>query len=135
MVDTNHAFHGSIHRWLDAQSELVWASCPITENGLIRVLSQPNYRGGVKSPMEVMDILAGMKASEPWRHVFWPDDFSVNEPGALFPERIIGSKQVTDAYLAGLALKNGGRLVTYESGIAWYAVQGGTKALIEIPIL
>jgi toxin-antitoxin system PIN domain toxin len=144
IADPSHIFHDAIHDWLGTATERTWASCPITENGMVRVLSQSSYRGGTRSPAEAIATLRGMKEARPWRHVFWPDDFSIAETGAghfaggrgaILGERIAGTKQVTDAYLASLALRRGGRLVTFDSGIAWEAVAGGNRELIEIPLL
>jgi predicted nucleic acid-binding protein len=112
---------------------------------MIRVLSQPAYRGGTRSPAEAIATLRQMKETHPvkeehpWKHVFWADDFSVTasrkptDRGAILPERIAGARQVTDVYLAAMALRRGGRLVTFDAGVAWQAVEGGSKTLIEVP--
>jgi len=131
--DSTHVFHRAIHRWLADAKEKNWATCPITENGMIRVLSQPAYRGGARTPAEAIALLQKMKEARPWRHVFWAEDFSMGDPGAIIPERVAGAKQVTDIYLAALALRRGGRLVTFDSGVAWQAVRKGSRGLIEVP--
>jgi hypothetical protein len=51
-----------------------------------------------------------MKAARPWKHIFWGEDFSIGDSASILPERIAGTKQVTDVYLAALALRSGGRL-------------------------
>jgi uncharacterized protein len=57
-------------------------------------------------------------------HEFWPDDISITD-GALFDRaHILGSNQITDVYLLGLAVKNGGRLVTFDRGLPLKAVRG-----------
>ena len=133
IADSSHVFHDAIHRWLAACSEPTWASCPSTENGMVRILSQPGYRGGARNPAEAIALLRTMKESRPWKHVFWADDFSICEAPAILPERIAGAKQLTDVYLAALARRRGGRLVTFDSGVAWQAVEGGSPDLIEVP--
>jgi uncharacterized protein len=40
---------------------------------------------------------------------------------APFADRIVGHKQVTDAYLLGLAIKNDGVLVTFDHGLRYMA--------------
>jgi uncharacterized protein len=135
IADSSHIFHQVIHRWLAAATEQTWASCPITENGVVRVLSQPTYRGGTCTPSEAIATLRRMKEARPWKHVFWGDDFSIANEGVLLSERIAGPKHITDVYLAALALRKGGRLVTFDSGIAWQAVEGGSRQLIEIPVV
>lgn len=57
---------------------------------------------------------------------FEPDDASINDSHAVDGTRIHGARQVTDTYLLALALRHGGRLVTFDSGIALAAVKGAT---------
>ena len=86
-----------------------------------------------------------MKQARPWKHVFRADDFSITDPalsdgalpsrGSALAERIAGTRQTTDVYLAAMALRRGGRLVTFDSGVAWQAIEGGSKELIEVPAL
>lgn len=135
VADSSHIFHQSIHRWLANCEDKAWASCPITENGMVRVLSQPAYRGGMRSPAEAIAALRGMKSAQGWKHVFWGDDYSLSDAAAIACERITGTKQVTDVYLVGLACRKGGRLVTFDAGIAWQAVAGASRESIEIPSL
>jgi toxin-antitoxin system PIN domain toxin len=133
IADSGHVFHNAIHRWLAASGEGTWASCPLTENGMVRVLSQPAYRGGARTPAAAISALRGLKEARPWKHVFWADDFSLCDEREIRAERIAGTKQLTDVYLAALARRRGGRLVTFDTGISWHAVAGGSADLIEIP--
>ena len=87
------------------------------------------------SPAEAIALLRQMKEARPWKHVFWDDDFSIGDRASILSDRLVGSRQVTDVYLAALALRRGGRLVTFDTGAAWQAVNGGSKALIEVPAL
>ena len=102
---------------------------------MIRVLSQPAYRGGMRTPEEAIATLLRMKEARPWKHVFWAEDFSITDQGAILSERIAGPRQVTDVYLAAMALRRGGRLVTFDAGVPWQAVKGGSRELIEVPEL
>jgi toxin-antitoxin system PIN domain toxin len=133
IADPNHVFHDVIHAWLGRAVVRTWASCPITENGMVRVLSQPGYRGGVRTPADAIAILRQMKLAGAWKHEFWAEDFSLADEEAILAERLASPRQVTDVYLAALALRRGGRLVTFDPGIAWQAVTGGSKELIEVP--
>jgi uncharacterized protein len=135
IADSSHIFHQAIHGWLAAAADRTWASCPLTENGMIRVLSQPAYRGGMRTPEEAIATLRGMKEARPWKHVFWAEDFSIADRRAVLSERIAGPKQVTDVYLAAMALRKGGRLLTFDAGVPWQAVEGGSRELIEVPAL
>ena len=109
IADSSHIFHDAIHRWLARCEEQTWASCPVTENGMVRVLSQPAYRGGVRTPAEAIATLRGMKEARPWRHVFWADDVSITDTNAIAGERIAGAKQITYVYLIAMARRHGGR--------------------------
>jgi predicted nucleic acid-binding protein len=100
IADSNHIFHQAIHGWLASAVPRTWASCPITENGRIRVLSQSAYRDGTWSPAEAIAILRKMKEARPWKHVFWADDFSVTDSpchhtglGAILAERVAGQSR------------------------------------------
>lgn len=50
-------------------------------------------------------------------HRFWPIDITFAEAVQPFQERVFGHRQITDAYLLGLAIKHKGRLVTIDRGI------------------
>jgi len=76
-----------------------------------------------------------MKEAGTWKHVFWAEDFSITDTGPVLAERIAGAKQITDIYLAAMAFRRGGRLVTFDAGVAWQAVEGGTRELVEVPAL
>jgi predicted nucleic acid-binding protein len=56
-------------------------------------------------------------------HEFWPDDISIADDRVFDRSCILGPNQITDAYLLGLAVKNGGRLVTFDRGIPLKAVR------------
>jgi hypothetical protein len=133
IADTEHPFHRSIHGWLGRHKNIIWASCPITENGFVRIVSQPNFRGTRRTPSEAVGFLRSMKASASGSHVFWADDCSISDSDAVIHERLVVPSQITDVYLAALALRHGGKLVTFDRGIPWQCVRGGSVDLIEIP--
>jgi hypothetical protein len=133
IADSMHVFHGPIHQWLAARSGQSWASCPLTENGFVRVISQPSYRGSATSPSKAIDLLRRMKENDRWPHMFWPDDISLTDSGAVNVERLVSARQVTDVYLASLAHRKKARFVTFDAAIPWQAVTGATESLIEIP--
>jgi uncharacterized protein len=97
-----------------------WASCPLTQNGFVRVFSQPTYRQGGVSAAAALDLLREATSSSD--HVFWPDDISLLDSVLFDPERILGPKQLTDIYLLGLATKNDGRFATFDRSIPRSAV-------------
>ena len=133
IIDPAHVFHESIHRWLQIHVGETWATCPLTENGFVRILAQPAYRSGPFTAVEAIDALARMKAVPDRKHVFWSDTISICDGSVVRANRIAGPKQITDVYLAALALRNKGRLVTFDGGVAWQAVAGAEANLITIP--
>lgn len=124
LFDPSHLHHELAHGWLKANLKSGWASCPLTQNGCIRILCQPAYPNAISPTDAVQRVRSATAVGE---HEFWSDDISLTDP-AIFDEQIlIGSKAITDLYLLGLALRNQGRLVTFDRGINSAAVIGATE--------
>ena len=129
LLDAGHLHHRLAMQWLAEHAGAGWASCPLTQNGCVRVLSLAAYPNA-QPAAAVAQRLA--QATTDRHHRFWPDDLSVLEPGRLRWDRVLGSRQVTDLYLLALAVHHGGRLVTLDRGIALDAVPGATAAHLEL---
>ncbi|MDO9124550.1 MAG: VapC toxin family PIN domain ribonuclease, partial [Deltaproteobacteria bacterium] len=43
LSDPMHIHHELAHRWFAEKGHQAWATCPLTENGFIRIASHPNY--------------------------------------------------------------------------------------------
>lgn len=123
LLDQDHVDHDLATTWLDTAIVDGWASCAITQNGLVRILSQPRYPSPV-SPAEAIDLLARATAGP--HHTFWTCDVSVLDAGAVDRSRLHGSRQVTDAYLLALAVDRGGRFVTFDRSLPLAAVPRAT---------
>lgn len=123
LLDLAHPHHEVASSWLKANIRHGWASCPITQNGCIRIMSQPSYPGA-RSPAMIIERLR--EAQNHAAHAFWPDDASIVDSRSVDSTRIHGARQITDTYLLALAFRNNGRLVTFDSGIALAAVKGAT---------
>lgn len=121
LLDGDHVDHARAWAWLDQSIEHGWASCPVTENGFVRIVSQPRYPSPV-APAVAMDLLSRARASE--HHEFWPCDVSLLDASTVDRTRIHGSRQVTDAYLLALCLAHDGRLVTFDRSVPLSAVPG-----------
>lgn len=121
LLDAGHVHHSHAKAWLMSQADPSWASCPITQNGFIRILSQSAYPGSV-STSKAFSILESA-ARSPY-HRFWPDDVSLLESPMIDPNLMHGPKQVTDIYLLALAVKHDGRLVALDRAIPLSAVIG-----------
>lgn len=129
LLDANHVHHRVAMRWMERNADAGWASCPITQNGCIRIMSQPGYPNAVPAA-SVAGRLAEAAALP--LHEFWPDDVSILAPGGIDWTRILGSRQVTDAYLLALAVKRKGRLVTFDKGVPLAAVAGAQAFRLEV---
>lgn len=130
LLDRSHIHHGQASGWLASNLDEGWASCPITQNGCIRILSQSGYPNAVPSAL-VAERLA--EAARHPLHEFWPDSVSLLQPEYLKWPRILSSRRVTDAYLLALAVQQGGRFVTLDRGVPLDAVNGAkTRHLVVI---
>lgn len=131
LLDPNHLFHDPAHAWFAANRHHGWATCPITENGCIRILGKISYPTIGLTTEQVREILARFTQSAD--HTFWPDSITLLD-SERFPLAGFGPKNLTDLYLLGLAHKNRGRLVTFDGGIQWSAVAGCTPESLELLI-
>ena len=120
-LDGGHVHHARVRGWLGAEARGGWASSPLTQNGCVRIMSQPAY----PSPLPTTHVIERLRAAT--RHVshsFWADDVSLLDDTAVRGDRVLGPRQVTDVYLLALAVKRGGRLVTLDGRIPLEAVPG-----------
>ena len=80
LFQPDHVHHQRAHTWWEKNQNSGWASCPITENGFVRILSQPKYPMPQTVPSAIK-LLNLAKASTD--HAFWPDTVSLLDPGQL----------------------------------------------------
>lgn len=123
LLDTDHVHHATARAWLGQNIEAGWASCPLTQNGCIRIMSQPAYPG-VLPAAAVAARLAAATATR-W-HAFWPDSVNLLVDDVLDWTGVLGSRQVTDGYLLALAVRHQGRLVTFDRSVPLAAVPTAT---------
>ena len=116
LFDPDHVFHGRAHNWWAARGKEGWASCPLTENGMIRVMSNPNYSARVRfAPGDLIARLSTFVAGT--NHEFWSDSISLRDAQWFARDRIHGSRQLTDIYLLALATSQNGRLATFDESV------------------
>lgn len=130
LFDPDHIHHESAHDWFADEGRPAWATCPMTEAGFLRVLSNPSYGGTVTRVADLGNRLSTFCRSE--GHVFWPDDVSLLDASRFDLARAGGHRQLTDVYLLGVAVKNGGRMVTFDRSIPVAAVRGATAESLEV---
>ena len=129
LFDPDHVDHRTAHHFVGTALEYGWATCPLTQNGFVRIVSQPRY----PSPVSTSDALARLaEAASDDSHEFWPDDVSLLDQGVLDRSSLLGHRQVTDAYLLALAVRHGGRLVTFDTAIPVRAVTGAASEHVEV---
>jgi toxin-antitoxin system PIN domain toxin len=130
LIDPAHVCHDAAHRWFAEGGREAWATCPLTENGVIRIAGHPRYPGAPGSPAAVAAIVARLRTLS--GHVFWPDDISLVGAEYIDAGQILTSGQVTDSYLLALAVAHGGQLATFDRRLSAKAVKGGKAALYLI---
>ncbi len=131
LLDARHVAHEAAHRWFSGQRRHGWATCPLTQNGFIRIVSGPRYGFRSGSPTQAVEVLKDLiQAAD---HVFWPDDLSLAESPLIDPTALRTSGQITDSYLLALAVSRGGELATFDRRLSTAAVRGGAAALHMIP--
>ncbi len=129
LLDAGHVHHALAMSWLEREISHGWASCPITQNGCIRIISQPSY----PSPIPAAQVARRLaEAAADASHAFWSDDISLLEPGVIDWAHVLGHRQVTDAYLLGLAVRHGGRFATFDQRISLATVTGATAAHLVV---
>jgi toxin-antitoxin system PIN domain toxin len=122
LLDPDHAFHVRAHSWWDNNASAGWASCPLTENGLVRIMSNPSFRTNRR--LTSGDIICGLQEFvSRTDHQFWPDDISLRDSAVFNTEHIHGPKQLTDFYLVALAASRNARLATFDTSIPLSAIK------------
>ena len=124
LLDRDHVLHERGRRWFEQEIGHGWASCAVTQNGFIRVLSQPGYPSPV-STRTATGLLAVATAAH--HHEYWGSEVSILDEAIFDHSRIHGPRQLTDVYLLGLAARHGGRLVTFDQTIALAAVRTANR--------
>lgn len=128
LIDQDHIFHARTRAWWAHEQRHGWASCPLTQNGFLRVISQRSYL----SPRSIGDALGMLKAATARPdHEFWPDDISILD-GDVAHAHLLGPKQITDVYLLALAVRHGGRFVTCDRRISHKASTSAASSNLVI---
>lgn len=129
LLDSDHIDHRRAHDWLEDEIDAGWASCAITENGFVRIISQARYPSPV-SPTEAIELLSRACCND--HHEFWSCDVSVLDERVIDRSRLHGPRQVTDAYLLALATARGGRFVTFDRSLSLSSVRGASEDHITV---
>ena len=120
LFDPEHVHHEAAHRWFAGVRSAGWATCPLTENGLVRVVSNPAYPGRRTTVANAVSRLR--RFTESGDHVHWPDDVSLLRTDELDGSELTGHREITDAYLLALAVRHDGSLATFDRSVRTAAV-------------
>ncbi|MGI8415419.1 MAG: TA system VapC family ribonuclease toxin [Nakamurella sp.] len=122
-----HVHHAQAHAALIGFSA-GWATCPLTEAALLRLLLNPASTGRRVGGAEAMEVMRGIRAQPSWQFV---DDTSSLAQPHIDTTPLVGGKQVTDFHLVNLAAENGMLLATFDSRISG-ALASGDRRHVEL---
>ena len=121
LLDSDHLHHRRATQWLVENIASGWASCAITQNGCVRIMSQPGYPNALPTA-RVAERLR--QATQTVHHRFVPGGSSLLDAERFDSEQLLGHRQVTDAYLLGLAVEHKLRLVSFDANLPLRVVRG-----------
>ena len=126
-----HEHHEAAYRWFSARGNARWATCPLTQLGFVRIVSNPAFSRDALAPADAVVLLAENLAHP--RHEFWTDDLQVPAAVQAVEERLQGYRQLTDAYLLALASRYKGVLATFDGGVRALADDRLAAAIEIVP--
>jgi len=127
LVDPSHVHHEQAHSWFSRVGHKGFATCPLTENGLVRIVGHPKYPNSPGPPSAVVQTLSAIR--ELPGHEFWPDTLSITDRKYFSPSLLSSHARVTDSYLLALAHARKGRLATMDQKLATEVVSSGAGTL------
>lgn len=129
LLDADHLHHARAAQWLAEHIDSGWASCAVTQNGCVRIMSQPGY----PNPLPTARVAERLRAATSTPHHRYIDDApSLLDEEAFDSEQLLGHRQVTDAWLLGLAVRNGCRLVTLDARMPLRVVRRATPQHVVV---
>lgn len=129
LLDAAHVHHQRASQWLEQELHHGWASCPLTQNGCLRIMAQPAYPQAL--PVAAVAQRLAQAAATP-AHQFIADDYSLLDAGGLHWPQLLGHRQVTDAYLLGLAVRHHCRFVSFDARVQLAAVPGAKVQHLQV---
>ena len=130
LVDPAHVQHEGVHEWFGRIGHKAFATCPITENGLLRIVGHPKYPNSPGPPSSVTSALLAIRSIA--GHAFWPDSISLADSAFIDASLLSSHSRVTDSYLLALARANNGQLATLDHKLATEVVTEGKASLALI---
>jgi len=124
LLDTNvlipllwplHSEQAKVRKWFAAHASKSFATCSFTQAGFLRITSSIEVMRQHYALSDARALLLAL-TQQPG-HAFWPTTISYFDATAPFERRMHGPKQITDAYLLGIAKHHGGRLATLDKAV------------------
>jgi hypothetical protein len=125
-----HEAHHAALKWFERTGAKGWATCSVTQAGFVRIVSNPAFTRDALSPQQAMELLQ-VNTKHPG-HRFWKDEAGFLTVAAPFADRIVGHRQVTDAFLLGLALRHRAKVATLDRGMLGLVPEGMPERPLEI---
>ena len=129
LLDADHLHHARAAAWLAENIKSGWASCAITQNGCVRIMSQPGYPNALPAAGVAQRLREATLAEH---HLFVAGDVSLLDQQHFDADQLLGHRQVTDAYLLGLAVWHGLRFVTFDANMPMRVVRGAHLAHLVV---
>ena len=130
LMDPAHEFHRAATAWFRKHRAEGWATCPTTESGFIRILSNPKYPNISLSPAQGAELLVRLVEANSSTHNWWSENLSMRDTAVFALSNLTSYKQITDSALLAVATANAGKLATCDRRIGAAAVRGASAASI-----
>ena len=130
LFDAEHIHYETAHQWFGSPSRGAWSTCPLTENGFVRIVGNPGYPGRRTTVADAAERLRILCQTDD--HAFWPDSLSLRDRERIAAGSIRGYRQITDVYLLALAVHNDGVLATFDDSIPITSVPGASEDSIVL---
>jgi toxin-antitoxin system PIN domain toxin len=117
-----HVLHEAAHLWFQSEPDRLWATCPLTQAGFVRLASRAlaGSRDAIRQSLARLEF--DCRSSS---HEYWPVDIDLRDLSDSQRARIVGPNQITDMQLLLLARRHGGQLATLDSGLGELAKATG----------
>lgn len=125
-----HIQHQRVMTWFRGSGEKAFSTCALTQAGFLRIMSNPVFLKEKIKLSEARQLLGDLTRLK--GHTLWPINIDFLEATKPFHEKMQGHRQVTDAYLLGLAIHEKGTLVTLDKAIRHLAGDEFAKHILLI---
>jgi len=127
LMDPSHVRNEDALSWFSTVGKHAWATCPMTENAVLRIVGHPSYPNWFGNPPVVAESLTKFLSLP--GHAFWPDDVSLFDREKVNVAYLSTAGQITDSYLLALAIAHRGQLASLDRRLVTDAVQNGAQGL------